>query len=327
MAMKAKEFQTLAKALEKLTRHQRKLMAERLEKIGNAEAVNTLIESRASEMPACPKCHQHEKIAKWGTVSGLQRYRCAVCKTTFNALTGTPLARLRKKEKWLEYAKQMTEGTSVRKSAAACDVHRNTAFRWRHRFLALPDGLKAKSLVGIAEADETYFLESFKGKKRGMPRVAHKRGTKAKKPGTSDEQIPVLVARDRAGHTADFVLEAVDKEHVWIVLAPLLAEDSILCTDGSKTLTAVAESIGVTHHAVNLSAGIRVDGPWHVQNVNAYHSRLKGWMDRFHGVATHYLPNYLGWRRLIERAGPALSPTTLLSAALGIGRDQQLMVT
>ena len=37
----------------------------------------------------------------------------------------------------------------------------NTTFLWRHRFLALPNTQKATHLVGIAEADETYFFESF----------------------------------------------------------------------------------------------------------------------------------------------------------------------
>jgi transposase-like protein len=324
--MKAKEFQALVGELDKLTPHQRKLMAEGLQKIGNVQEVNTLVENRVSALLACPKCGD-EHIARWGSASGLQRYRCASCKATFNALTGTPLARLRHKEKWLEYAQQMAEGQSVRKSAAACDVHRNTAFRWRHRFLSLPNEQKATSLGGIAEADETYFLESLKGKKRGMPRAPRKRGGKASKRGLSDEQIPVLVVRDRAGNTTDFVLEAVDKLNVWKALNPLLAHDAILCTDGSKVLSSVAEVIGVTHHPVNLSAGIRVDGPWHVQNVNAYHSRLKGWMHRFHGVATHYLSNYLGWRRLIDCSHNKLSPATLLAAALGTNGAQQLMVT
>lgn len=47
--------------------------------------------------------------------------------------------------------------------------------------------------------------------------------------------------------------------------------------------------------------GIRVDGTWHVQNVNAYHSRLKGWVYKFHGVSTRYLANYLGWFRALDR--------------------------
>jgi len=57
------------------------------------------------------------------------------------------------------------------------------------------------------------------------------------------------------------------------------------------------------------------DGAFHVQNVNAYHGRLKGWMGRFNGVATRYLPNYLGWRRTLERAlEPSASKTWLLAA-------------
>ena len=38
-----------------------------------------------------------------GQASRLQRYRCRACQRTFNALTGTALARLRKKEKWLGF--------------------------------------------------------------------------------------------------------------------------------------------------------------------------------------------------------------------------------
>jgi hypothetical protein len=52
-----------------------------------------------------------------------------------------------------------------------------------------------------------------------------------------------------------------------------------------------------------------------VQNVNAYHSRFKQWLEHFHGVATTYLPNYLGWRRAFEQHRQ-LAPETLLNAAL-----------
>ena len=47
----------------------------------------------------------------------------------FNTLSGTPLARLRHKDKWLEYAQQITSGQSLRTSAKVCNMHRNTAFR------------------------------------------------------------------------------------------------------------------------------------------------------------------------------------------------------
>lgn len=325
--MKTEKFHALAAELEELTPHQRSILADRLHKIEHVQAVSTLLESRVSTKPLCPKCG-HDHIARWGSASGLQRYRCTACRATFNALTGTPLARLRHKDKWLEYAQQMSEGQSVRNSAKVCGVHRNTTFRWRHRFLTLPNEQKANRLVGIAETDETFFLESFKGRKKGMTRAPRHRGGKASKRGLSDEQIPVLICRDRTGSTADFVLEKADQAHISAALKPLLASDTVLCTDSGKALGAAVREIGITHRPINLAAGIRVVGKvYHVQNVNAYDSRLKEWMIRFHGIATHYLANYLGWRRMIDPTHGALSPRAVLYAALGMGGVQQLTVT
>jgi transposase-like protein len=47
----------------------------------------------------------------------LQRYRCCACGRTFNDLTGTPLARLRLKSKWLAYSHVLLDSISVRKAA------------------------------------------------------------------------------------------------------------------------------------------------------------------------------------------------------------------
>jgi len=92
-----------------------------------------------------------------------------------------------------------------------------------------------------------------------------------------------------------------------------------LCTDGSVTLARAAHALGVEHQAINVSRGIRVRGPWHVQNVNAYVvSRLRGWMRRFKGVATKYLDSYLGWFRMLDRFAPAgPQPAAVLRLAIG----------
>ena len=36
--------------------------------------------------------------------------------------------------------------------------------------------------------------------------------------------------------------------------------------------------------------------------VNTYHSNLKNWINRFHGVATKYLNNYLVWNNFVNYA-------------------------
>ncbi|MCP5084738.1 MAG: hypothetical protein GY948_23880, partial [Alphaproteobacteria bacterium] len=38
----------------------------------------------------------------------------------------------------------------------------------------------------------------------------------------------------------------------------------------------------------------------HIQNVNGYAGRFKRWLAQCNGVATKYLPSYLGWRRELE---------------------------
>lgn len=274
--------------------------------------------------PACPGCH-HRPCGRWGKAHGLPRYRCGACGKTFNVLSGTPLARLRHHECWDEYARALIEADTVRAAARRCGVHKNTAFRWRHRFLALPAGLKPSSLRGIVEADETYFLESHKGE-RHLPRPPRKRGGVAKKRGLSSEQIPVVVVRDRSTATTDAVLAKADTDAITTVLAPVLDADAVLCSDSNAIYRCFAERAHIAHTPVNLSAGIRVvDHAFHIQNANAYHSRLKGWMARFHGVATKYLPNYLGWRRCLERFAEILTPPVMLS--LAIGADQHLTQT
>jgi hypothetical protein len=70
----------------------------------------------------CPYCTSHEFVS-WGRANALQRFRCKNCGRTFNALTNTPLARLRKKEQWLEHAGAMIDGSTITKSAERCNVN------------------------------------------------------------------------------------------------------------------------------------------------------------------------------------------------------------
>jgi transposase-like protein len=319
--MRARELKQLLTQAAKLTMVQREQVLAHLGTGLALDRATAIVEDRLAQHLGCPKC-QAQHVVRNGQADGLQRYKCRGCGCTFNALTGTPLARLRYRDKWVEQAQAMNDGLSVRKAAAAMDVHRTTAFRWRQRFLALPRDVKADKLAGVAEADETYVLRSYKGQRRKLlaeqARKPRHRGGKAAKRGLSDEQVPILVLRNRAGQTTDHVLEVANKRCVARVMKPALADDAVLCTDGSGMLAAVASDLGIEHHAVNTLRGEHTRGAWHIQNVNAYHGRFKRWMRRFNGVATSYLPNYLGWFRALDRnAQSGAKPASLLALAVG----------
>jgi hypothetical protein len=74
-----------------------------------------------------------------------------------------------------------------------------------------------------------------------------------------------------------------------------------LCSDGFRPYIKFAQSNDLIHKRLNVAAGVQViEKVFHIQNVNAYHSRLKCGVGRFHGVATKYLESYLGWFRFLD---------------------------
>jgi hypothetical protein len=72
---------------------------------------------------------QHPVCRRWGQAHGLLGFRCAACGKTFDALPRTPLARLRRREHWGEYAQALIDGQTVRAAACRCCVHKNAYFR------------------------------------------------------------------------------------------------------------------------------------------------------------------------------------------------------
>ena len=187
----------------------------------------------------CGHCGADE-IVGWGRSHGLPRYRCKACGRTFNAATGTGMARLRKKDRWLDQAQAMIEGVSLAKAAERCSVHPTTAYRWRHRFLSAPALDKPHTLQGIVEADETFILESFKGRRSGLTRQARKRGGKSRHPGPFADNIPVLVARDRSGATTDAVLPEDTAVCITQALAGAMSPANVLVCDGGWPLRSFA---------------------------------------------------------------------------------------
>ena len=90
---------------------------------------------------------------------------------------------------------------------------RRAQFLWRQRFLFAAAGHCDTRESGIVKADETFFLESRRSQ-RHLLWPARRRGGIGATRGTGPDQIPVLVVRDRAGHTADFQLDKLDAAHV-----------------------------------------------------------------------------------------------------------------
>ena len=250
-----------------------------------------------------------------GRANGLRRYGCKGCGRTFNALTGTPLARLRKKALWAAFAEGLGEGDTVKGAAARCGVADSTSFRWRHRFLAAVEAGTVK-LKGIVEVDETYVLTSRKGARK-LDRKPRKRGGVAQKRGLSKEQVPILVAADRSGTTVSAVLPDTTAATIRPHLETAVEPDALLVTDGAPFFPPCTRALGLSHEPLDRKAGERRRGDLHLNTVNSRHERLETFLRSRRGVATKYLDSYLAWYHLAIL--PKLpTPRSVLTSVAGL---------
>jgi transposase-like protein len=312
--MEREAFQAWLAEADGLTARQREEAARVLAEPASLAAVLALLEARVDEARRCPHCAVEGAVIR-GRSNGLRRYCCRGCGKTFNALTGTPLARLRKKELWAAFAEGLGEGDTVKGAAVRCGVAATTSFRWRHRFLAAIKGGGSK-LKGIVEADETYVLTSRKGAKK-LDRKPRKRGGVAQKRGLSKEQVPILVAADRSGTTLTHVLPDTTAATIGAHLEADIEPDALLVTDGAPFFPPCARSLGLSHQPLDQKAGQRRRGELHLNTVNSRHERLKTFLRGRRGIATRYLGSYLAWYHLAIL--PKLpTPRSVLTSIAGL---------
>lgn len=158
---------------------------------------------------------------------------------------------------------------------------------------------------------------SEKGKRTISERKFRKRGEKAKYRGISNDQICVLVVRDRQKTTFYGVLGRgrIRTTKLDEAIGGHLSGLNVLCTDSWRAFSSYANTKGLAHYRFKSDGKQRVKGVYHIQNVNSYHSRLKKWIDRFNGVATKYLQHYLAWFRYLvskENENTALKKKQML---------------
>lgn len=251
----------------------------------------------------CPHCG-HKKYVKYGIDKGSQRYKCKSCKRNFTEYTGTWMAGLHKKDKIDHYLELMSEEKSLDKIKDILEINKKTAFDWRHKILSSLSDIDKGDFAGITESDETFFLQSEKGK-RVEGRKPRKRGGASKKRGVNQEHIAVIVTQDRKKELDLTVatkgrLKKIDIEKA---IGDRLSQETVLCSDSHVSYKGFAMDHHIEHHPLRSDLKQRVkNGVYHIQHVNSTHNRIKKWIDnRFWGVSTKYLQQYLNWYRIKEK--------------------------
>jgi transposase-like protein len=237
----------------------------------------------------CPHC-EGRRVHRWGWAGDRRRYHCLACRRTFNDLTGTPLAYLKRLDRWPSFCDAVLESWSVRRTAAGVGISVSTAFRWRHRLL---DALRVADdarLWGDVVLAETWFAFSEKGR-RDLERPGRRRGEY-----WPAQRAWLLLARDARSRPLG-VFTGVRRPRVRELRQALAGrlEPDINLHDGSGPLGQVA------YFAREQGLGYRRlrRGRLSRNPATAYGVAFRRWLWPFNGVATRYLPNYLTWHRFL----------------------------
>ena len=239
---------------------------------------------------SCPYCHS-KNIIKNGKYKLKQRYICKDCYKNFNSLTNSPIAMSHIPDKWPSFIECLVNGLSLRASAAVIGVSYVTLFYWRHKLMRSLISLSKNELVGDLEADDTFLGYSEKGSKKILGREPKKSGTKYYI--VDKEKVFLLVAADHSDH---LLLKASSSKTTCVnlvnkALGDIVTEKTVLCSNTKTFYKFFANIKGIKHH-YRISINNRTEN----NNIDlAYGCRrsLQAWLDKFKGIASKYLNNYL----------------------------------
>lgn len=303
------DYKRICNASKSLTPDQQQKVLEFIRKLQGSElndSCNTsevITENKGiSKAPlcTCPHCGG-ENVIRFGRKRGKQRYQCKDCKKVFMATTGTTMENSHSDENaWKTVVEDTINGhVSIDKTAEKIGVCHTTAFNMRHKVLmTLESHLETDPVVlqDISELDETYVLESLKGKKFGenAPRKPRKHGAKASKRGISNEQVCIMAGVQRNGGPAYAVTTNranPSKEEIGEAFKDHVGTGCVAFTDGLKgykhlenIVDCVIESVSVEEQKSSKTANLN--------NVNGFHSHIKARYNYYRGVATKYINRY-----------------------------------
>jgi hypothetical protein len=143
---------------------------------------------------------------------------------------------------WKQVISDTVEGISIDKTAAGLDISHSTVFNMRHKILFAIEGAIMEAPVvmdGVCETDETYVLESVKGRKisEDYHRAARKHGAVASTTGLSQEYICVCTSVTGAGENIAVAVNRASpsKEELVEAFGDRICEDTLILCDGKTT--------------------------------------------------------------------------------------------
>lgn len=263
-------------------------------KIERSNFIEYLSENKEDELNlyrVCPKCGESNDIIKFGRFKRIQRYQCKMCSKTFSDVTNTPFYRSKKPlAYWLVYAKLMLSGMTIRQSAKMTKINVATAFYWRHKILDSMFFLENKeNLSDEIQISDTFFPDSHKGEKG---KVMEKRSNRVGGKLGLRNYVSVLCLIDGKDK---IVLDPICRDVFWLYGIEKWLDKRIVLEPNARFISSVNKfdnKLAIKMFKNKIRKG-KFEETYRGRNLA---KSLKTWIgEKFRGVATKYLNNYLVW--------------------------------
>lgn len=282
----------LLKQLLRLTESQREKIAKEI-----ADYVSMNDKLKSTRPVVCPCCNKQARFIKRGFTKNHKKqiYQCKECyhKFVYDSHTVTSQIKISESE-FVEICTDTLMMVPIKETATKLRRSRKCVFLNRHKFLSLLESYLNKEKIeldGTIEFDETYILESHKGK-ASLNRKARHRGGHSKLRGISHEQVCVVTSTDRNAHEI-FKAVGYAKPTSKIIndtFGKHIIEKSVLYTDGLSSYDELAKERNCTiKHLKGYETYNKVE---HLNTVNCIHSIIKNAIRQYRGIATKYINRY-----------------------------------
>ena len=251
----------------------------------------------------CPRCGNTHIILN-GKRKDVQNYLCKKCHKNFNEFTGTTIAYIKKKELLKPFIHSMLCGDSLYLCSKTYHIALQTAFDWRHKIIAALKEYSQKKYPGIAEMiviQKRFFRkgQGAKSRKIGLKgKITDPASNKKAESIEKGEYQPLsLVAI--SGRADRFEIKIVQQGPLQLKalnekVGEKLNKVKKLCLNDSPILKKFAGNKKISYFVYQQGKKVRGRNKYYnTENIENRYIKMNRFLERFHGVSSSYLQNYL----------------------------------
>ena len=262
------------------------------------------------QVRCCPKCGKSHFILN-GKRKGIQCYKCKECGRSFSEFSNTTISYIKKKDKLKLYILLMLRGASLDLCSKTLHISIQTSFDWRHKIISALGKYVPKEYHGITEMISIEKSFSRKGQGAKSRKIGKKEkitdpATNKKAESQEKEEYKPLSLVAISDRTSRFEIRIIQQgelemEQLKKQLDKKLNNVKKLCLDEHGILQEFAGKKRISYFVYQ--EGKKSKGRnkyYNTENVENRYIKLNRFLERFHGVSSSYLQNYLNWYMMMD---------------------------